>query len=100
MVAYGKTVSVAFVCRDDFHRRLISEYFATIWEEIPEWMKPELMVRNTRQFKFADGSLIRLVLRPDYLRGVTYDAVFTCGPASDVATWLCRPESTIAELLD
>lgn len=100
MVAYGKTVSAAFVCRDEDHRRLINEYFAAIWDEIPEWMKPELMVRNTRQFKFAGGSLIRLVLRPDYLKGGTYDAVFTYGPASDVATWLCRPDSVIAELLD
>ena len=100
MVAYGKTVSVAFVCRDEDHRRLINAYFAAIWDEIPEWMKPELMVRNTRQFKFAGGSLIRLVLRPDYLKGGTYDAVFTYGPTSDVATWLCRPDCTIAELLD
>lgn len=100
MIAYGQPVSVAFVCRNEDHRRLINEYFATIWSEIPEWMKPELMVRNTRQFKFSSQAAIRLVLRPEYMKGGTYNAVFTYGAASDVETWVCRPDTKIAELLD
>lgn len=98
-IAYGKQVSIAFVCKDDEHRKLINEYLATIWGEIPEWMKPELMIRNTRHFKFSNGAAIRLVLRPEYMKGGTYDAVFTSGDASDVAVWVCRPETTIQEML-
>lgn len=93
-------VSIAFVCKDDEHRKMINEYLGMVWAEIPEWMKPELMVRNTRQFKFANHSAVRLVLRPDYLRGGTYNAVYTYGPASDVEVWCLRDNTGIIELLD
>lgn len=98
-VARGGPLSIAFVCRDDEHRKMINEYLATIWKEIPGWMKPELMVRNTRHFKFAGGASIRLVLRPANMKGGTYDVVFTSGDASDVSVWMCRPGMSIHEML-
>ena len=82
-IVSGRAKVALIICENPKLREVTQKEFLMAWNEVPDWMKPEIMERRATRVIIGDGIRVSFLLKTANSRGMRPDIVVKCGPMEE-----------------